>query len=148
MLLRSLLAGPLVLVSIDVLAQSGHQEEWARPCDTASTVIEARACFCREFARADSLLRATYDTIGVSLRDMLDRLRLADRPDTAEIAWTQDLLDALQRSQQAWLASREADRSIVAVQWQGGSGRIGAECHDAAAATYHRLHRLRALLDQ
>jgi uncharacterized protein YecT (DUF1311 family) len=127
-----------IIAALSFLAWSAHgapdQDAW--PCDQANTTVDMISCAEREFRKHDADMSRAY-------RELVDRAKTMNTP---EQGYGPPPLDALQQSQRAWLAFRDADCHWKSTSFYGGTGQavIAANCR--AVMTRDRAAELRSML--
>lgn len=107
----------LLLPALSVAADEGELD-----CENAITTLEVNACIGREVAEAEEVLQA-YLSAAME--------QIESQPDAQ---------DALDKSQQAWLAYRSAYCDAIYTQWIGGTIRGAMSGLCALKLTKSRTH--------
>jgi uncharacterized protein YecT (DUF1311 family) len=109
-------------------------EAW--PCDNATTTVDMVSCAEREFRKHDADMSRSYGEL----------VQRAKAVNMTEKGYGPPPLDALQQSQRAWLAFRDADCHWKSTSFYGGTGQavIAANCR--AVMTRDRATELRSML--
>jgi uncharacterized protein YecT (DUF1311 family) len=127
-----------IIAALSFLAGSAHatpaKTPW--PCDKAKTTVDMISCADRELRKHDTEMARTY-------RMLTERAKTMNAP---EPGYGPPPLDALQQSQRAWLAFRDADCHWKSTSFYGGTGQavIAANCR--AVMTRDRAAELRSML--
>lgn len=134
-----LLAGVLVVTAshpTDTAAQAFQErctEFFEQPCDcTGGSIMEASFCTQWAYEEADSVLNAVYRAAMAAI----DRQNIsADRKER----WRTSLRD----TQRAWIAFKESDCRLVAIEWAGLRGENVASLSCLTRHTEARAEDLR-----
>lgn len=129
---------PGIVAAVFLLAWSAHgaptQAPW--PCDRARTTVDMISCADRELRKHDANMARAYRALTERAKSM----------NTSEPGYGPPPLDALQQSQRAWLAFRDADCHWKSTSFYGGTGQavIAANCR--AMMTRDRAAELQSML--
>lgn len=119
----SLLACTLIVLFIPSPA-------FAQNCDNGGTnQVEMTYCAGLDLKEADNELNRIWKTISKNF---------------GQGGWDRRRKKALLTSQRAWIAYRDADcQEAVGIEWEGGTGRSGAELSCAVELTTERVKTLK-----
>ena len=129
---------PGIIAALSLLAWTadGASAKAPWPCDKAKTTADMISCADRELRKHDAEMARSY-------RALTERSKTMNTP---EPGYGPPPLDALQQSQRAWLAFRDADCHWKSTSFYGGTGQavIAANCR--AVMTRDRAAELRSML--
>jgi uncharacterized protein YecT (DUF1311 family) len=115
-------------------AQDAARKSAADACGEAASTYEINACLDKAYTRLDAELNAAYRRLGEAI----------PRKDFPDPKARQQWLEAMRKTQRAWVAYKEARcNGEVPFQWYGGTGATGASLGCMIAETEKRIAELR-----
>jgi uncharacterized protein YecT (DUF1311 family) len=127
----------VIIIVLSLLAWPAHGAPAGAPwpCDKAKTTVYMISFADRELSKHDAAMTRTYRALAERAKSM----------NTPEQGYGPPPLDALQQSQRAWLAFRDADCHWKSTSFYGGTGQavIAANCR--AIMTRDRSAELRSM---
>jgi uncharacterized protein YecT (DUF1311 family) len=127
----------------DKIAPNGTST-WTSACDTAETERGFDVCCCAQRDQANDQLQMTFNSALIVLNKEIAALRFGAPLDSNAVSEVEDLTKDLIRSQEAWLAYRDGNSSLVDAL---SPRHTGAGCAVQVSLTHARIIELEEVLE-
>lgn len=140
----------IAFISVAFGVNAQENKPWDMGCETLETQLELNQCAHASFVKADSVLQDMYKVLIGRKTQLLDKMVAMDTEDQNQtiIQSLKVQITSLKKMREHFIAYREAQVTLVGLQYEGGSIRPMVENNTALRLTVEHIAILEDTLEE